>query len=662
MGTSKITIRLASSICLLALAACSGGGGGGAALNTGTNNPGGGNSTPTTPAAPTTPVAPVTPTVSIGAPDNANVAIGSAAFNFATNPPPVGMVFGLFGPAVKITSTTVEAANKGTNGTLTYRGLSNGVPTFDISIPAINLNVTNVRADATPTPVPAGGSALLGIGVLKYTAAGVWGYAAGPGTGITYAGVTASGSGTPIASVPTAGSATYSGSGGGGAGTVGLYFIPNGNGGITTGALTGNIAVSVNFGSGAVNGTLTNMTATPGDGGAATPWNNVSLSATINRLPNNASFIGTTSTSGAPSGAGNAGFSSAATGGLGGAFFGPHVDEVGGTWTLTDPAAAGGGKTAFGAFGATSNDCSGCTTSGGSTTPPPAPGVSITAPGLGAAAFSGGPFGTSFTSNPPTPGTSFPLAGATVAITPTSVANFDTGQVTATYRSTVATGGVSFPVFDLSIPSLSLTAANLRGDGTEITLADGGKVSAAVGTMSYTLLGVWSYLPASGNKFYLGQVVTGYGTPTGGVPTSGTANYSGTGAVIGAYAVPSGTNAFELGTLNGDVSLNVNFASNTTAGSFTNMNAKAAGSATTTPWNNLSLSGTLTRGANAATLNGPITTTSSTGTAGFSSAAHGNFSGVLYGPTAQEVGGTWSLSETTTGGGKAAFGTFGAHQ
>ena len=126
MGTSKITIRLASSVCLLALAACSGGGGGGAALNTGTNNTGGGNSTPTTPAAPTTPTAPVTPTtptVSIGAPDNANVAIQGSSFNFTNNPPPIGMVFGLFGPAVKITSTTVEAANKGTNGTLTYRGL-----------------------------------------------------------------------------------------------------------------------------------------------------------------------------------------------------------------------------------------------------------------------------------------------------------------------------------------------------------------------------------------------------------------------------------------------------------------------------------------------------------------------------------------------------------
>ena len=65
--------------------------------------------------------------------------------------------------------------------------------------------------------------------------------------------------------------------------------------------------------------------------------------------------------------------------------------------------------------------------------------------------------------------------------------------------------------------------------------------------------------------------------------------------MIGAYFVPSGTNAIQSGTISGDASLNVNFGSNTTNGSFTNMQAKAIGSTTTTPWNDISLSGTLSQ-------------------------------------------------------------------
>ena len=88
------------------------------------------------------------------------------------------MVFGLVGPAVKVTSTSVAAANTG-DGTLTYRGMSNGVPVFDINIPAINLSATNVRADTSLAPTSSGGSALIGMAVLKYTAVGSWGYATG---------------------------------------------------------------------------------------------------------------------------------------------------------------------------------------------------------------------------------------------------------------------------------------------------------------------------------------------------------------------------------------------------------------------------------------------------------------------------------------------------
>jgi hypothetical protein len=271
-------------------------------------------------------------------------------------------------------------------------------------------------------------------------------------------------------------------------------------------------------------------------------------------------------------------------------------------------------------------------------------------------------YGTSFTSNPPPVGTSIVLGGATAAITSTSVADFAAGQVTATLRGTTVSGGITYPVFDLTIPALSLTAANVHGDGTVLTLADGGKITSAVATMTYTLLGFWGYVPASGSTSYLGEVVTGYGTAPAAVPTTGSASYTGTGGVAGAYFVPSGTGSIQAGTLSGDVNLNVDFAGNTATGSLTNMQAKAAGASTTTPWNDVSLAGTLSRGTSNVTLAGQTATTGNSGAAGFSSNAKGAFNAALYGPTAQEVAGTWNLSESTSDGGKAAFGAFGGHQ
>jgi hypothetical protein len=331
----------------------------------------------------------------------------------------------------------------------------------------------------------------------------------------------------------------------------------------------------------------------------------------------------------------------------------------------TTPASTGGSTPDNSSAGSTSSSASSGNTSGNTSSnpaPPATSSVSITAPSLGVGLFGG--LGTNFTTNLPPHGTSLPLGGATVVITPTSVANFTAGPVNATFQGTVTSGGLTWPVFDLSIPSLSLTANNLRGDGTVLTLPDGGKVTAKFSGMTYTLLGAWEYVPASGNTDYVGHVVTGYSTAPGSVPTSGSATYTGTGGVVGAYAVPSGSNAIQFGTLVGNASLNVNFSTNAASGSFTNMQATAIGSSTPAPWNDISLSGNLSKttgpGA-AAFVDGSTTTPGNSGAAGFSIAAHGVFHGALYGPTGQEVGGTWTLSETG-GGGKAAIGTFGAKQ
>lgn len=340
MEAFKSAVRLAASVSLLALAACGGGGGTPNTIASPGNNAGGSGGN-------------TTPTISIGAPDTPRVTIqGVPAFNFTTNPPPVGTVIGLLGPAVKVTSTVVSAAGTGTGGTATYRGTvtSNGTvfPVFDLKIPALSLNATNVRGDATTVTLADGGTVAAAIGTLNYTLLGAWTYAPAGG-GTSYLGTTVTGSGTAPANVPTSGSATYSGSSGHG-GALGVYFVPSGTGTITSGTLAGNASVTANFTNGAVTGTLSNMTATPAAGGTATPWNDVALSATVSREPATVFFNGSTSTGNAPAGAGPAGFSSAATGSLQGGFYGPNAEEVGATWSLTEPNAAGGGKTAFGAF------------------------------------------------------------------------------------------------------------------------------------------------------------------------------------------------------------------------------------------------------------------------------------------------------------------------
>jgi hypothetical protein len=238
-------------------------------------------------------------------------------------------------------------------------------------------------------------------------------------------------------------------------------------------------------------------------------------------------------------------------------------------------------------------------------------------------------------------------------------------DATATFRGTTVSGGLTYPVFDISIPSLSVSASNVKGDGTSVSLSNGGQFSATTASLNYLVLGVWTYTQPSNAGVYLGQTVTGSLTLAPNLPASGTAAYTGSGGVVGAFFVPSSTDAFQGGSLGGDVNMNVNFGANNFTGTFSNMHATTtAGGSGTTPWNDVSIAGTLTR-SGSVSMNGATTTTGApagAGTAGFSSAAHGSVSASFYGPSGQEVGGSWTLSEaTTSSGNKSAVGTFAAH-
>jgi hypothetical protein len=269
-----------------------------------------------------------------------------------------------------------------------------------------------------------------------------------------------------------------------------------------------------------------------------------------------------------------------------------------------------------------------------------------------------------FIGNPPPNGMVFGLTGPAVRSTSNGIANagLSAGDVKATLRGTVTTNGVSYPVFDFSIASLGVSATNVRGDGTEVTATNGGKLSTIVSTLSYTFLGGWFYAAPGGAPAYLGQFANGSVTPTASLPVSGSATYTGSGAsggVLGVYFVPGGNNTIASGAVTGDVSMNVNFGTNAVTGQFTNMTARSV-SGSPVPWNNVTLSnGNITRS------NGTVFGSTSAnpapegaGSVGLGTAAHGSFAGGIYGPAYNEIGGTWTLSESTPDGGRTAFGTF----
>ena len=145
------------------------------------------------------------------------------------------------------------------------------------------------------------------------------------------------------------GTATYTGTGASG-GVFGGYFIPGGNNTITGGVVTGDVSMNVNFGTNAVSGQFTNMTAKPITGGSV-PWNDVILTGNINR-GSGVAVTASTRAAAAPAAAGSVGFSTAASGGATALFYGPSHNELGGTWTLSE-SMPDGGKAAFGTFAGT---------------------------------------------------------------------------------------------------------------------------------------------------------------------------------------------------------------------------------------------------------------------------------------------------------------------
>jgi hypothetical protein len=129
---------------------------------------------------------------------------------------------------------------------------------------------------------------------------------------------------TPQTAMPTSGTAAFSGQ----AGSVNATIYKPVNGEIQEAYASGTPSISVNFGSGSVSGSFTQMRMS----NSQLPWNDVSVAGNIAMGTNK--FSGTTAATSAPGTLMS--LSGSATGSINGAFYGPAAQNLGAVWSLSD--------------------------------------------------------------------------------------------------------------------------------------------------------------------------------------------------------------------------------------------------------------------------------------------------------------------------------------
>ena len=255
--------------------------------------------------------------------------------------------------------------------------------------------------------------------------------------------------------------------------------------------------------------------------------------------------------------------------------------------------------------------------------------------------------------------TLFPLLESVVSVAPGSVAAGTSTMsegASMTYSSPGSTyqldigdsgpGGIHAQLSPSPSGSGTVFQADLGGGGTAFLDI----VNPATSNLSWTSYGFWDVHAAA--TYTNTAFATGYVTPDSAVPTSGTAIFRG--SVIGEAFHPdaSGIDGVDFYQLSGDATLRADFSTASITGDLTNMITRGF-EGDTAPWNSVSLTGSIA----GARFSGLSTVTTVPGNSGsLSGAATGTFSGMLYGPTAGELGAVWTLYDGTS----SAVGSMGA--
>jgi len=207
--------------------------------------------------------------------------------------------------------------------------------------------------------------------------------------------------------------------------------------------------------------------------------------------------------------------------------------------------------------------------------------------------------------------------------------------------------------FQLVIPSINVNA-NFTSIESMIANSSGWTWG-----YSYVAVGAWATRggnsgPLQSSSFYS----FGYETPSSGIPKAGTAQFAG----LASGNVFQTNNGTILSTeVDGKANLSVNFSSGQLTGALTQMQqwdgVPYSGSPGHLPWNDVSLSGSITPGTNR--FSGTAAATSAPGTSfSVSGSATGRIDGAFYGPAAQNLGAVWSLSD----GAKSVIGALAGKQ
>jgi hypothetical protein len=281
----------------------------------------------------------------------------------------------------------------------------------------------------------------------------------------------------------------------------------------------------------------------------------------------------------------------------------------------------------------------------------PAPASFGTSPAPAQIAAQGGP---TFTSAPNPSNVSFPALATALQATANGLTAVSTNQS----ATVVLLGTPSQPVLQLIVPSVNLNQTYpLNGRiVSPIPLSNypynyGDAIAFG---LSYVALGGWGQwdwgnLLENPLKSF-GVFAFGYETPVQALPTTGTAVFNG--VALGTAFTPVGTDIRATDVI-ADAAFSVDFASGRIAGAFTRGSYLGVGR--WEPWNDVSVSATIAAGSNKFSGTTSVTTAPG-GTFALSGAATGSINGGFYGPTAENLGALWTLSDgkTTAVGGVAA--------
>ncbi len=254
--------------------------------------------------------------------------------------------------------------------------------------------------------------------------------------------------------------------------------------------------------------------------------------------------------------------------------------------------------------------------------------------------------------------TVFPLLQSVVSISSAGVVA-DTATINAGATLAFDSSDSSYEI-DIRNSALGVSNVVLNSTPSGVFQADvaGGKhvsleiADPATSNLSWTSYGSWDVAMATGARTQA-AFVTGYDTPAGAVPTTGTATYAG--SVRGEVILPQAgrENGVNYGSLSGDASLVANFGTGSITGNLVNM-VSTDFDGNKLPWNSVSLSGTLFA---QNMFSGTSAATSAPGNnAALKGTATGTFAGAFFGPRVEELGAVWTLWDGTA----AAFGSIGA--